>query len=233
MLQKTKNRASVRHCCQDRIQEVWRTHLINIRQSQTTQLLLHTALLNRTGKSSVSTLKTKRLYCSSLHSSASGCEMSSLGVISIRILYRNTQYMKAQMSEKICSFKLLKKFFWIFFFFCAWTCREWRMRHSLFSDIAPHFPQWNTWRWPKFWTRKLKPNLGRDRWGGTEEFIYLESYIVCRTGLECETAVMKKELIQVFLRLLSQRWMGNSWRAFRLDMRTGRTFVKDMGTETG
>lgn len=52
--------------------------------------------------------------------------------------------MKAQMSGKICSFKLIKTFFFFFFLFeCDVSFR--RNRHSLatliFSEVAPHFPK--------------------------------------------------------------------------------------------
>lgn len=51
--------------------------------------------------------------------------------------------MKAQMSGKICSFKLIKTFF--FFFFLSVNVSFRRNRHSLatliFSEVAPHFPK--------------------------------------------------------------------------------------------
>lgn len=74
-----------------------------------------------------------------LLSSQNGSEMSPQGFIFINVLYRNTQYMKAQMSGKICSFKLIKTFHFVFVN-VSWTRTRHTLATLLFAEVAPQFP---------------------------------------------------------------------------------------------
>lgn len=70
--------------------------------------------------------------------------------LSSYICFRITQFMKVQMSGKICSFKLIKSFFYFSFSVCQnvlWM----RIRHSLATLLffvwgSTSFFRWNTWK---------------------------------------------------------------------------------------
>lgn len=88
---------------------------INIRQSQTaTANATATVLLNSDRTSwwaELCTMKTKQEQTWPRFVSWALLEHGARTTPSLRLFYRNTQYMKAQTSGKICSFKLIKTLF--------------------------------------------------------------------------------------------------------------------------
>lgn len=165
----------------------------------------------------------------------------------IYVLYRNTQYMKAQMSGKICSFKLIKTFFFFFFFlFCVWTCRVRGvgtvLQLLLFAEVAPHFPNESLEK-TGIWTWKLKRES--EDWSG-EQFdvsvwratLWIRSEKNWNVSC-CNPAFVAQEKQRRRLwgeRVGSgfphdtdtQRWEGNGCGAgFRLNMKTERPYMKD------